>query len=763
MKARRLMNRHSLCRDVACSVSTGLLIALFFAPPPAAAADLTLRYAEPAKQWTEALPIGNGRIGGMVFGGITNERVQFNEQTLWLGDEIAMGSYQPFGDLFIDLHHGSATGYQRALDLQSAVHEVRYTADGVAYRREAWVSFPDRVLVVRLTADKPGALSGALRLTDQHKAAIKATGAEIAAVGRLTNGLDYEAQVRVQHEGGTLAVVSNALAFRGADALTVLLAAGTAFAGDPMKNWRGPHPHATVTRQLNAAAGKAVDALRAAHVADHRALFDRVALQLGPPRDDLRPTDTRLAAYQKGGSDPGLESLLFQYGRYLLIGSSRPGGLPANLQGIWNADLKPAWYSGYTCNINLQMNYWLAELTGLSELHEPVFDWVRNMAVVYKRTQDERVKSPGRGWSNYSTTNPMGGTSRWGVHRPNSAWLAQHFWLRYAFTGDEKFLREVAYPVLKDIVGFWEDRLVEGPGGTLITPDGWSPEHGPVKKGDKIVLAEGDRTPHPGVSYDQQIVWDLFQNYVEAAAVLGVDAEYAAKVAAMRDRLLGPKVGRWGQLQEWMEDVDDPKDTHRHTSHLFALHPGRQISPLTTPEWAKAAKVTLNARGDVSTGWSTAWKINFWARLHDGDRAHKLVRQLFVKCILGNLFDSHPPFQIDGNFGYTSGVTEMLLQSHLGSSAFSVQGSGGPEHRTLNTEPILLHLLPALPAAWPEGRVTGLRARGGFVVDMEWRGGQLRTATIRSLLGRPARVRCGTEERDLRVPAGQTFTWESKS
>ena len=707
----------------------------------AAAADdaLVLRYDQPAKAWTEALPIGNGRMGGMIFGGVTNERVQFNEQTLWLGDEVEMGSYQPFGDLFVDLQHGHVTAYERTLDLQQAVQRVTYAADGTRFVREAFASFPDRVLVVRLTADRAGALSGRVRLADLHRAAIAAAGGVITSSGRLTNGLAYEAQVEVRADGGRLETTSNAVTFAGADALTLVLSAGTSFANDPMKDWRGPHPHDAVTERRRAAAAKSFEALRAAHVADHRALFDRVRLQLGAPTNDLRTTAARLAAYQAGGEDPGLEALLFQYGRYLLIASSRPGGLPANLQGLWNADLKPAWYSGYTCNINLEMNYWPAELTGLPECHEPLFDWVRNMAVVYRRTKDERVKAPGRGWSNYSTTNPMGGTSHWGVHRPNSAWLMQHLWLHYAFTGDRDFLRDTAYPAMREIVAFWEDRLVAGPDGTLITPDGWSPEHGPVKQGGRTVLQEGDRTPHPGVSYDQQIVWDLFNNYVEAAEALSVDAEHRAQVAAKRDRLLGPKVGRWGQLQEWMEDVDDPHDAHRHTSHLFGLHPGRQISPERTPEWAEAARVSLNARGDLSTGWSTAWKINLWARLEDGERTHRLIRRLVSACVLPNLFDTHPPFQIDGNFGYTSGVAEALLQSHLGE----------------------LHLLPALPAAWAEGRVEGLRARGGFVVDLEWRAGRLQAARIRSLRGQPCRIRMGQERREIRIPAGETYRWET--
>ncbi len=708
----------------------------------ALAQDLILWYSAPATKWLEALPIGNGSLGGMIFGGTTNERVQFNEQSLWLGSETEMGSYQPFGDVFVAWTHGPATEYRRELNLADAIHQVTYRADGTDFRREAFSSFPDQVLVYRFMADKPGAYTGTIRLTDMHGARTSTKENEIASVGTLTNGMDYEAQVLVLNEGGSVSVVSNRIVVTKADSVTLLLAAGTSFTNDPFKNWRGEHPHERVARRLDAASKKTYSQLRETHVADYQRLFSRVSLKLGNSIEDL-PTDQRLMARKQGKPDSGLEALLFQYGRYLLISSSRPGGLPANLQGIWNQDLKPAWYSGYTANINLQMNYWPAELTGLSQCAEPLFQYIQNLAVVYKRTQDDRVKTPeGRGWSAYSTTNPFGGSSRWGVHRPHSAWLMQHLWEHYAFTGNTNFLRTVAYPAMKEIVEFWEDRLVEGPNGTLITPDGWSPEHGPVKKDGKIVIQEGDRTPHPGTAYDQQIVWDLMNNFVEASEVLGVDSAYVAKVKAMRDRLLGPEIGRFGQIQEWMEDVDDPNDHHRHTSHLFALHPGRQISPLTTPELAKAAKVTLNTRGDTSTGWSKAWKINFWARLGDGDRAHKLIGELFKVSILDNLFDTHPPFQMDGNWGYTSGVTEMLLQSHLKEG-----------------DAYLLHLLPALPDAWSAGSVIGLRARGGVTVAITWKDGKVTSYRLRAQQPKTVSVRVNGQVKVVSVTEhGQQFT-----
>jgi alpha-L-fucosidase 2 len=700
------------------------IVALMTAVVAFSAEPLALWYEQPAEKWIEALPVGNGRLGAMIFGGVEKEHLQFNENTLWLGDETAMGSYQPFGDLYVDFAPASATNFRRELNLHEAVHSVSYETDGVTYRREVFSSFPDQVLVLRLTASKPGSVSGTVRLADAHQAAIKVVDNRLILSGAFTNDLKYAAEVQVLNEGGQATASSDGITLKNADAVTILLAAGTTFFGK--------EPRAQVAQQLAAAAGKSFTVLRAAHVTDHRALFDRVQFDLGGGNN--LPTDKRLAAYKNknDGQDPALAALLFQYGRYLLIASSRPGGLPANLQGLWNADLKPAWYCGYTTDINIEMNYWLTQTTGLPECAEPLFTWIKRLRDAQKKSADPQLQVK-RGWIIYCTNNPRGGHSKWHLNIPGSAWLVRHIWEHYAFGGDREFLRTTAYPMLKELVEFWEDHLVAGPDGKLITPNGWSPEQGPVEVNGKIVLKEGDPTPHPGVSYDQQIVWDLFTNYIEASEALGVDADYRAKVSAMRAKLLGPTIGKWGQIQEWMEDVDDPKNKHRHTSHLFAVHPGRQISPLTTPELAKAAKVTLNARGDNSNGWALAWRISLWARLGDGDRAHKLVQQLFRGNIYPNMFDACPPFQIDGNFGATAGIAEMLLQSHTGE----------------------IELLPALPRAWPAGKITGLRARGGFEVDIDWSNGQLTQAAILSKLGKPCVVRYGDERLRFETKAGE--------
>ncbi|MFZ9936432.1 MAG: glycoside hydrolase family 95 protein [Luteolibacter sp.] len=727
-----------------------------------AAAGPVIRQDQPAGDWqSECLPIGNGRLGAMTFGGIEKEHIQFNEDSVWIGDEEDTGSYQAFGDLLIDLEKpsgGKPEAYRRELDIGSAIHTITYQQGGTTYRRESFASHPANLLVFRFSADRPGAYTGTVSLNDAHGGTVRADGNKLVFSGTLSGKhslsggkdkprenykirLDYEARALVLHQSGSLESGPESIRFKECDSLIILLDGGTDYLNRHDKAWKQAHPRERIQGRLAKAARQSYDQLRRAHIADHRALFDRITLDLGdsPEGAETTPTPARLDAYRGatlkhgkgmfyekdalnlagGRSDPGLEALIFQYARYLMIASSRPGTLPANLQGIWNHSNDPPWRCDYHTDVNVQMNYWFTGPANLTECFTPLSEWL--WSVVPVKREATREKYGVRGWVHRSENGIFGGQSyRW---VPGDApWLLQNIWDHYAFTLDRGYLENRAYPLLKEQCEFWVDSLIEWPDGTLVSPKSVSPEHGPEAEGN---------------SYEQQLVYDLFTNFIEASTLLDRDAEFRKKIAAMRSRLLGPRIGRWGQLQEWAEDRDDPNNKHRHLSHLLAVHPCRQISPVTTPELAEAARVSLNARGDGGTGWSKAWKISMWARLHDGNRAYKLLKEQIHGNFYGNLLSFHPPFQIDGNFGYAAGVCEMLVQSHAGT----------------------IHLLPALPDAWPEGRVTGLRARGGFEIDMAWRDGELAEVSVRSLHGRPLSLLY--RDKTLNLPtepgAGHTF------